>query len=89
MGWHSAVCPVMGLRGELRTTTAAGSSREADHVLAGRPAAVAVGLAAAEFASFLPHHPRGAGARMMTMTMMKMRMMTTSAGACAARPHVC
>ncbi|MEV4569713.1 STAS domain-containing protein [Nonomuraea sp. NPDC049419] len=49
VGWHSAVCPVMDLRGELRTTTAAGSSREADHVLGGRPAAVAVDLSRPAF----------------------------------------
>ncbi|GAA1633149.1 hypothetical protein GCM10009733_032600 [Nonomuraea maheshkhaliensis] len=47
--WHSAVCPVMDLRGELCTTTAAGSSRETDHVLVGRTAAVAVDLSQPAF----------------------------------------
>ncbi|MFI6180519.1 STAS domain-containing protein [Nonomuraea sp. NPDC051191] len=50
--WHSAVCPVIGLRGELRAATAAGFIREADRVLASRPAAVVVDLSRLAFCDF-------------------------------------
>ncbi|RBQ20952.1 hypothetical protein DP939_07770 [Spongiactinospora rosea] len=50
--WHSAVCPVIGLRGELGTTTAAEFAREMDHALAPRPAAVVVDLSRLAFCDF-------------------------------------
>ncbi|MFI6731436.1 STAS domain-containing protein [Nonomuraea sp. NPDC050451] len=42
--WHSAVCPVIALRGELGAATLADLVREVVRVLAERPAAVVVDL---------------------------------------------
>ncbi|WP_435054362.1 STAS domain-containing protein [Nonomuraea angiospora] len=42
--WHSAVCPVIALRGELGAATLADLVREVGRVLAERPASVAVDL---------------------------------------------
>ncbi|WP_433435432.1 STAS domain-containing protein [Nonomuraea sp. CA-141351] len=47
--WHSPVCPVIGLRGELCTTTAADFARAVDGLLADWPAAVVVDLSRLAF----------------------------------------